>query len=203
MHSMVEQIERVLLPELQNVASDMRNRHSILEFNVWHGPEGALTDNPGYSIGIECVFPRNGGDIANNVALCIDLSQLATTPKLVADVVWGHPTGEVEISFPERCGSMDQWPEATPQTIAELAEALPKLIKAFETAVQCATPQSPPKVNFVGMTTNERLYVAGFMQEWDAATRAHNRERMIEILNAVGLGSQADQIVAAMLPNKS
>jgi hypothetical protein len=46
MHSMVEQIERVLLPELQNVASDMRNRHSILGFNVWHGPEGALTDNP-------------------------------------------------------------------------------------------------------------------------------------------------------------
>jgi hypothetical protein len=98
---------------------------------------------------------------------------------------------------------MDQWPEATPQTIAELAEALPKLIKAFETAVQRATPQSPPKVNFAGMTTNERLHVAGFMEEWDAAARAHNRERMIEILNAVGLGSQADQIVAAILPKKS
>jgi hypothetical protein len=49
------------------------------------------------------------------------------------------------------------------------------------------------------MTTNERIYVAGMMPEWDAAARARNRERMVEILCTVGLSSHADQIANAVL----
>jgi hypothetical protein len=53
MHPLVEQIERLFLPEVQGVASEMRGRYSSLQFNVWHAPEGSLTDYQGYSLGIE------------------------------------------------------------------------------------------------------------------------------------------------------
>lgn len=51
----------------------------------------------------------------------------------------------------------------------------------------------------VGMTTNERLFFAGLMPEWDAAARSRNREKMVEILCRIGLGSQADEITGAVL----
>jgi hypothetical protein len=35
----------------------MRYAHSSLQFNLWHAPEGSLTDYQGYSLGVECVFP--------------------------------------------------------------------------------------------------------------------------------------------------
>jgi hypothetical protein len=60
-------------------------------------------------------------------------------------------------------------------------------------------PPAPIKIDFAGMTTNERLYFAGLMPEWDAAAQSRNRERMVEILSRVGLGSQANEIAGAVL----
>jgi len=51
------------------------------------------------------------------------------------------------------------------------------------------------------MTTNERLWTAGLMGEWDAAMQARNRERMIEVLSKVGLASQAESIADTVLAN--
>jgi hypothetical protein len=199
MYPLIEQIECLLLPQMRSVASEMRKKHCNLKFNLWHAPEGTLTDWQGYSLGIECIFPRDTENVPKNVALSVDLCHLTSAPKLAADVIWGHPSGEVEASFPEDRGSMRQWSEATPETLTELRKALPKLIQAFETAVQRERPLSPPKTDLSGMTTNERIYVAGMMPEWDAAARARNRERMVEILCTVGLGSHSDQIADAVL----
>ena len=201
MHPLVEQIERLLLPQMRGVASEMRNIYSNLQFNLWNAPEGTLTEWQGYSLGIECVFPRDAEKLSNNVSLGIDLCHLTSVPKLAADVVWGHPSGDVEASFPEGRASMHQWPEATPETFEELRKALPKFIQAFENAVQRARPLSPPKVDFTGMTTNERLSFAGLIAEWDAAAHSRDRERMVAILCRVGLGSQADHIAGTVLAN--
>lgn len=119
----------------------------------------------------------------------------------MADVVWGHPSGEVEATFPENRHSINEWPEATPEAVEELHKAFPRLIQAFQTAVQRAVPLSPPQIDFAGMTTNERLYVAGLMPEWDAAAVSRDRKRMVEILGKVGLASQAYQIADALLAN--
>jgi len=192
MHPLVEQIERLFLPEVQGVASEMRDRYWSLQFNVWHAPEGALTEYQGYSLGIECVFPRV---VPNNVALQVEVCHLATTPKLMADVVWGHPSGEVEAAFSQNR------PEATSETVQELHRAFPTLLQAFRIAVRRATPPSPPQIDFAGMTTNERLYVAGLLPDWDAAAASRNRKRMVEILGKVGLASQGDQIADAVLAN--
>jgi hypothetical protein len=201
MHPLVEQIERLFLPEVQGVASEMRGRYSSLQFNVWHAPEGSLTDYQGYSLGIECVFPRAAANASNNVALSVGVCHLASAPKLMADVVWGHPSGEVEAAFPENRHSINEWPEATPEAVQELNRVFPKLIQAFQTAVQRAAPLSPPQIDFAGMTTNERLYVAGLMPEWDAAAVSRDRKRMVEVLGKVGLASQADQIADTVLAN--
>lgn len=65
--------------------------------------------------------------------------------------------------------------------------------------VDVPMPPSPPEIDFTGMTTNERLYFAGLMPEWDAAAHSRNRERMVEILCRVGLGTQADDIAGTVL----
>ena len=54
---------------------------------------------------------------------------------------------------------------------------------------------------YAGMTTNERLFVAGLLSEWTAAARSRNRERMIELLGKVDLGDQAESITETTLSN--
>jgi hypothetical protein len=54
---------------------------------------------------------------------------------------------------------------------------------------------------YAGMTTNERLFEAGLLSEWNAAARSRNRERMIELLGKVDLGDQAEWIADTVLAN--
>lgn len=51
------------------------------------------------------------------------------------------------------------------------------------------------------MTTNERLFDAGLLSEWNAAARSRNRERMIELLGRVDLADQAESITDTVLAN--
>jgi hypothetical protein len=201
MHPLVEQIEHSFLPQVQRLASEMQGRYSNLRFNVWHAPEGSLTDYEGYSLGIECVFPTAAANAPSNVALSVEICHLDSAPQLMADVIWGHPSGESEAAFPENRRSINGWSEATPELLQELNGVFPKLIQAFETAVQRAAPPSPPRIDFRGMTTNERLSSAGLMPDWDIAARSRDRTRMIEILSKVDLTNQADQIADTVLAN--
>lgn len=203
MHPLVELIDRLFLPEVQGLASKMRDKYSSLQFNTWHAPQGSSTDYQGYSLGIECVFPEASENSPNNVALSVAVCHLSSTPELMADVVWGHPSGESEAAFPENRHSINQSAEANPETIQELNRTFPNLIQAFEKAVKRAVPASPPKTDFAGMTVNERLYVAGLMEEWDAAVVSRDRNRMASILGKVGLATQADQIADAVIANPS
>jgi hypothetical protein len=40
---------------------------------------------------------------------------------------------------------------------------------------------------YAGMTMNERLYFAGFIEQWDAAVNAGDREAMLWICAKVGI----------------
>jgi hypothetical protein len=59
----------------------------------------------------------------------------------------------------------------------------------------------PDKPNFAAMTVNERLFAAGLIEAWDAATSARDRDRMIGILERVDMGGQAATTVDAVLAN--
>jgi hypothetical protein len=52
-----------------------------------------------------------------------------------------------------------------------------------------------------GMTVNERLSVAGLIDEWDVAAKSRNRDRMIEVLSKVELSQQAAEITDTVLAN--
>ena len=52
---------------------------------------------------------------------------------------------------------------------------------------------------YSGMTTNERLFVAGLLDKFDAAARKRDRSRMIAILTKVELEGQADEIADTIL----
>jgi len=54
---------------------------------------------------------------------------------------------------------------------------------------------------YAGMTTNERLFEAGSLSEWNAAARLPNRDRMIELRGKVDLGDQAEWIADTVLSN--
>jgi hypothetical protein len=57
------------------------------------------------------------------------------------------------------------------------------------------------KSNYQGMTVNERLVVAGLIDQWDAAVKRRDRDGMIETLKQVDLGSDAERIADAVLKN--
>lgn len=50
-----------------------------------------------------------------------------------------------------------------------------------------------------GATTNERLWAAGLLDEFEKAARARDRARMIEFLRRVDLGDQAEWIADTLL----
>lgn len=134
MHPLVEQIEELFLPGLERLASQMRAEFPSLKFNVWHSRTGTLTAYQGYDVGLECVFPQAAHNAPNNVALSIDLCHLTSTPRMMADVVWGHPSGQSEAEL-KNWFTIADWPEATPETIEELRRTFPTLVQAFETVV--------------------------------------------------------------------
>ncbi len=53
--------------------------------------------------------------------------------------------------------------------------------------------------DFGGMTVNERLYAAGVLQDWDAAVIRKDKDCLRSLLTQVGLGEQAQMIIARVL----
>ena len=52
---------------------------------------------------------------------------------------------------------------------------------------------------FEGMTTNERLFQAGLLDQWDAAVRGRDRACMLRVLAEVDLTDQAEAIADTVL----
>lgn len=57
----------------------------------------------------------------------------------------------------------------------------------------------PDKSSYAAMTVNERLVMAGLIDEWDRAVNARNRNEMIAVLKRVdveGADMTADKVLA-------
>jgi hypothetical protein len=54
---------------------------------------------------------------------------------------------------------------------------------------------------YAAMTTNERLFEAGLLNEFDQACRERNRAQIIELLNRVDLEHQCASIADSILAN--
>jgi len=58
-----------------------------------------------------------------------------------------------------------------------------------------------PNQRYAGMTTNERLFVAGLLDKFDRATSQRNKQIMIQLLASVELGDEAESITDTLLSN--
>ena len=61
---------------------------------------------------------------------------------------------------------------------------------------------TPDRADYNAMTTNERLYTAGLLEQFDVAAESRNRDAMIRILLQVDLSAEeaasiAEKILAA------
>ena len=56
-----------------------------------------------------------------------------------------------------------------------------------------------PKPDYSGMTTNERLFVAGLLDAFDDAARRRDKAKMIACLSEVDLSAQAADIAESIL----
>lgn len=124
---------------MERLADDLRRRHPTARFQVYSHPVGAKTEYQGHDVGIECLLPEVEASRPDNVALAVSLCHLTTAPRIMADVAWGHPSGHCEASFRD-WHSTEEWPEATPETLAALEKALPELIAVFTAAVKRGHP---------------------------------------------------------------
>jgi hypothetical protein len=59
----------------------------------------------------------------------------------------------------------------------------------------------PDRPDYSAMTVNERLSVAGLLDEWDTAIGTGDRQRAIQILGQVDMAGQAAQAVDTVLDN--
>jgi hypothetical protein len=57
--------------------------------------------------------------------------------------------------------------------------------------------------DYRGLTTNERLFVADLLEDWEVAVRARDRTKMMELLSRVDLASQAEWIADIVLADPS
>ncbi len=62
----------------------------------------------------------------------------------------------------------------------------------------------PSDAELQSMAVNERLFSLGLMDQWDAAAKARDRDRMIEVLGKCAMTpEQSEQTTDAVLKNPS
>jgi hypothetical protein len=135
----IELKARFLRP-LQELAEALRRQVPGRQLRVYEGPVGSATEYQGYDVGIECLLPNVSPDQPDNVALQIGVCHLTSKPRVMADVVWGHPSGHVEAAFREDWSGNHEWPEATPDVLQAIEDDLPRLTAAFVAAVKRGQP---------------------------------------------------------------
>jgi hypothetical protein len=131
----VSQLRVGLLPILQVWQNELRTEFPDVTTNIYDWSVGNLTDWNGHDIGIECLFKQAARDSPDNLALSVSLKHVHKAPALVsADVVWGDPSGYIEVSVLPACI------EFSPDDLAELIKRLPELFTALRQAIRRGRP---------------------------------------------------------------
>jgi hypothetical protein len=139
-NDLVKTLEMRYLPLLKRLASELAGRYPGLRLNVYSSSSGSKTSYQGHSISLECIFPEQPVDQPDNVCLAINLCHLSTSPRIMADVVWGHPSGYCEASLIDAWTTQEDWPMATSSTLHWLAQTFANLCQSFEEAIHRGHP---------------------------------------------------------------
>jgi hypothetical protein len=108
-----------------------------VDVRVVSTPVGSSSDFQGHDVRVEVTL-ANG----ETLVLSVTSAYLTTTPRLFADVTWGHGN-EVASTWPS--GSADAWPIATKANVDHLEHDLPRLLTAMREAfARGRRTQHPP-----------------------------------------------------------
>jgi hypothetical protein len=127
--------EEQLMQSFRRIAEEIGQAFPQVVTNVWSSPVGSATSLQGHNMGVECLIQDAPLDVADNVALSIDLAYLTSQPQLTgADVCWGHPSGCLEAELTS--GPLD----LTEAVVEQVKAGLPTLEAALKAAVARGTP---------------------------------------------------------------
>ncbi|HLM03100.1 MAG TPA: hypothetical protein VK400_18760 [Pyrinomonadaceae bacterium] len=133
MHPLVEKLEKRLLPEFEKIAEKIRREIPNVLANIESHSSG-FDEYSGHAINISCLLTKDYFTESDNVALCIGISTLVSTPKIDACVCWGHPSGYIEKEF------ADNPLEASDEILENLYKDLPHLYEALFEALKRRKP---------------------------------------------------------------
>jgi len=140
MNSLVAKLEEKLLPEFRKIADRANQTIPNVKASAYANSVGSLTQFQGYSFGIDCIL-TDASDETDNVALDVCLGYLTTTPRICADVGWGHPSGKSEASFKGWRGIFpDEGIIVSDEVLEDLYRELPRLYKALLKALKRRKP---------------------------------------------------------------
>ncbi len=145
MNSLVIKLEEKLLPEFQKIANRINQTIPNVKASVYGSSAGSLTNYQGYDFFIDCILTAyilyEAEEVADNVALSVGLCHLTTTPRISADVCWGHPSGHCEADFPDYwIGSSNDWLIVSDKVLEDLYKDLPRLYEALFEALRRRIP---------------------------------------------------------------
>ena len=128
-HPLASQIEAALLPLFQAALPQLTASAPGVLASVFAFSSGNASAFEDYHFGISCLLEPAQENAADEVALLVSVSNLATRAQLQAQVAWGQPSGKVEARA-----------ELAEASVAALQQALPGLIDALHLAVKRQQP---------------------------------------------------------------
>lgn len=140
MNNLVKTLEVQYLPLLKKLRDKLSSQYPNLRFNTFYSRSGSETPFQGHSIGLECIFPKQPPNLSDNVGFEICVCHRTAHPRLMADVVWGYPSGYPEAALTDEWRTSEDWPIVTSDTLDWLAKSFASLCQSFEEAVRRGQP---------------------------------------------------------------
>lgn len=135
-HMTVHELETLLMPLLEEMAEGLKQQFPYVKANACSSAAGSRTDYQGHSYCVDCLITNAKPEDPDNVALEVATSYLTTTPRINADICWGHPSGQIEAEVFEASQPL------TAHTIEKILVELPRLYLILQAAVARRSPST-------------------------------------------------------------
>ena len=122
-HPLVRQLENDLLPLFRAALPPLAAAAPKVLASVFAFSSGTASAFQDYHFGISCLLEAVSEDAPEEVALLVSVTGLDAGAKLSAQVVWGQPSGLVEMQAELQAGDLPALHAALPRLLASLQQA--------------------------------------------------------------------------------
>ncbi|WP_426070739.1 hypothetical protein [Janthinobacterium sp. DSP2-3-3] len=122
-HPLVLQLENDLLPLFRAALPPLAAAAPQVLASVFAFSSGTASAFQDYHFGISCLLEAVSEDAPEEVALLVSVTGLDAGAQLSAQVVWGQPSGLVEMQAELQAGDLPALHAALPRLLASLQQA--------------------------------------------------------------------------------